>query len=73
MFHRIFYLPMADIVQDIASKGLGLVYDSSEESERKVLVSNLLDQLMQGRKTVNQVTSDTKLFEEGLLGKSPTG
>ncbi|XP_046742819.1 proteasome adapter and scaffold protein ECM29 [Diprion similis] len=62
-----------DIVQDIASKGLGLVYDSSEESERKVLVSNLLEQLMQGRKTVTQVTNDTKLFEEGLLGKSPTG
>ncbi|XP_012265500.2 proteasome adapter and scaffold protein ECM29 [Athalia rosae] len=62
-----------DIVQDIASKGLGLVYDSSEESDRKSLVSNLLEQLMQGRKTVTQVTSDTKLFEEGLLGKSPTG
>ncbi|XP_015601340.2 proteasome adapter and scaffold protein ECM29 [Cephus cinctus] len=62
-----------DIVQDVASKGLGLVYDSSKEDERKALVSGLLEQLMQGRKTVAQVTSDTKLFEEGQLGKSPTG
>ena len=62
-----------DIVQDVASKGLGLVYDCGDEESRRRLVNQLLDQLASGRRTVAQVTSDTKLFEEGALGKTPTG
>lgn len=62
-----------DIVQDVASKGLGLVYDCGDEESRHRLVNQLLDQLASGRRTVAQVTSDTKLFEEGALGKTPTG
>jgi proteasome component ECM29 len=62
-----------DIVQDVASKGLGLVYECGDEESRSRLVNHLLDQLMSGRRSVAQVTSDTKLFEEGALGKSPTG
>lgn len=68
----IFYL-VTDIVQDIAAKGLSLVHINSKEKEREALVSNILDQFMQGRRTVQQVTPDTKLFEEGQLGKSPSG
>ncbi|XP_066591555.1 proteasome adapter and scaffold protein ECM29 [Prorops nasuta] len=60
-----------DIIQDLAAKGLGLVYMNSSKEERDVLVSNILDQFMQGRKTVKQVTVDTKLFEEGELGNTP--
>ncbi|PNF26280.1 hypothetical protein B7P43_G02686 [Cryptotermes secundus] len=63
----------SDIVQDVASKGLGLVYECGDEESRSRLVSQLLDQLMSGRRSVTQVTGDTKLFEEGTLGKSPTG
>jgi len=62
-----------DIVQDVASKGLGLVYDSGDEESRSRLVNQLLDQLASGRRSVAQVTSDTRLFEEGELGKAPTG
>ncbi|XP_069674508.1 proteasome adapter and scaffold protein ECM29 isoform X2 [Periplaneta americana] len=62
-----------DIVQDVASKGLGLVYECGDEECRNRLVSELLEQLTSGRRSVAQVTSDTKLFEEGALGKSPTG
>ncbi|XP_066994237.2 proteasome adapter and scaffold protein ECM29 isoform X2 [Anabrus simplex] len=62
-----------DVVQDVASKGLGLVYESSDEEARSRLMGELLDQLTQGRRTVSQVTSNTKLFEEGQLGKAPTG
>lgn len=68
----IFYL-VTDIVQDIASKGLSLVHINSKQEEREALVSNILDQFTQGRRTVQQVTADTKLFEEGQLGKSPSG
>lgn len=62
-----------DIVQDVASKGLSLVHINSKQEERDALVSNILDQFTQGRRTVQQVTPDTKLFEEGQLGKSPSG
>jgi proteasome component ECM29 len=62
-----------DIVQDVASKGLGLVYECGDEESRSRLVSQLVDQLTSGRRSVAQVTGDTKLFEEGALGKSPTG
>lgn len=63
----------SDIVQDVASKGLSLVHINSKQEERDALVSNILDQFTQGRRTVQQVTPDTKLFEEGQLGKSPSG
>lgn len=62
-----------DIVQDVASKGLGLVYDCGDEESRSRLVNQLLDQLASGRRRVTQVTSDTKIFEEGELGKTPAG
>jgi proteasome component ECM29 len=52
---------------------LGLVYDSGDEESRSRLVNQLLDQLASGRRGVAQVTSDTKIFEEGELGKAPTG
>ncbi|KAH0956005.1 hypothetical protein HN011_009526 [Eciton burchellii] len=63
----------SDIVQDVASKGLSLVHINSKQEERDALVSNILDQFTQGRRTVQQVTPDTKLFEEGQLGKNPSG
>ncbi|CAK9831680.1 Proteasome adapter and scaffold protein ECM29 [Anthophora retusa] len=62
----------SDIVQDMAAKGLSLIHINSNKEVRESLVSSILDQFTQGRKTVQQVTPDTKLFEEGQLGKSPT-
>ncbi|XP_076235930.1 proteasome adapter and scaffold protein ECM29 isoform X2 [Calliopsis andreniformis] len=62
----------SDIVQDIAAKGLSLIHINSTKEEKDSLVSNIMQQFTQGRKTVQQVTPDTKLFEEGQLGKSPS-
>ncbi|XP_076278491.1 proteasome adapter and scaffold protein ECM29 [Lasioglossum baleicum] len=62
----------SNIVQDIAAKALSLIHINSSKEEKEVLVSNILDQFIRGRKAVKQVTADTKLFEEGQLGKSPT-
>nr|CAD7576131.1 unnamed protein product [Timema californicum] len=62
-----------EIVQDVASKGLALVYESSGEESQAELVRDLLEQLTSGRRAAVQVTGDTQLFEEGALGKSPTG
>lgn len=62
-----------DIVQDVASKGLSLVYQNSEESQKQELVAQIIEQLTSGKRSVTQVTEDTKIFEEGQLGKAPTG
>ena len=61
-----------DMVQDAASKGLGLVYEACSEGQRDEMVGSLLNTLMEGNRKVQQVTGDTKLFEEGQLGKIPT-
>lgn len=58
-------------MQDVASRGLGLVYELSEGQGD--LADSLLNQLLGGKRQVNQVNEDTKLFEEGVLGKTPTG
>lgn len=63
----------SDIVQDVASKGLSLVYQNSEESQKQDLVAQIIEQLTSGKRSVAQVTEDTKIFEEGQLGKAPTG
>ncbi|XP_065156025.1 proteasome adapter and scaffold protein ECM29-like [Atheta coriaria] len=60
----------SDIVQDVASKGLCLIYDYTKSEE---LLTALVDQLTSGRRQAVQVSNDTKLFDEGQLGKSPTG
>lgn len=57
-------------MQDVASKGLCLVYDISKSEE---LLAALVEQLTTGRRQAVQVTEDTKLFEEGQLGTDPTG
>ena len=61
-----------DMVQDAASKGLGLVYEACSEDQRDEMVGSLLQTLMEGNRKVQKVTGDTKLFEEGQLGKVPT-
>ncbi|XP_045493111.1 proteasome adapter and scaffold protein ECM29 [Colias croceus] len=63
----------SDIVQDVASKGLSLVYQNSDESQKQALVAQIIDQLTMGKRSVAQVTEDTKIFEEGQLGAAPTG
>ena len=47
-----------------------MVYDTYKSEE---LLQALVKQLTSGTRQVTQVTSDTKLFEEGQLGSAPTG
>lgn len=60
-------------MQDAASKGLALVYESTGPDHRDKLVAELLDTLMSGRRAVQQVTEDTRIFSEGEVGKAPGG
>ncbi|KAI8428500.1 hypothetical protein MSG28_007292 [Choristoneura fumiferana] len=63
----------SEIVQDVASKGLSLVYQNSDESAKQALVAQIIEQLTSGKRAVAQVSEDTRIFEEGQLGKAPTG
>ncbi|KAK3091483.1 hypothetical protein FSP39_020174, partial [Pinctada imbricata] len=62
-----------DTTQDIASKGLGLVYDICTPQQKDSLVSELVDTLTTGKRAKQEVTGDTKVFEEGSMGKTPEG
>ncbi|KAL1116555.1 hypothetical protein AAG570_005027 [Ranatra chinensis] len=61
-------------VQEAAGKGLALVYQTTGDSAAKSeLLAKVVEQLTVGKRSVNLVAEDTKLFEEGELGKAPTG
>ncbi|XP_058950151.2 proteasome adapter and scaffold protein ECM29 isoform X1 [Pocillopora verrucosa] len=53
-----------DLTQEVASKGLGLVYEHGDGESKKELVSLLVDTLTNGRRSVQYVTGETK-FSEG--------
>lgn len=72
-FIEVNVLFVSEFVQDVASRGLGLVYELSEAQNQGELANSLLNQLLGGKRQVTQVNEDTKLFEEGVLGKTPTG
>eukprot|EP01103_Thecamoeba_quadrilineata_P013200 TRINITY_DN3590_c0_g1_i1.p1 TRINITY_DN3590_c0_g1~~TRINITY_DN3590_c0_g1_i1.p1 ORF type:complete len:1957 (-),score=534.48 TRINITY_DN3590_c0_g1_i1:30-5876(-) len=62
-----------DVIQEVASRGLVLVYEhSGDKGSKGSLVSALVETLTQGKKMV-KVSDDTQLFPEGALGTSPTG
>ena len=50
-----------------------MVYDSSSEEQKKELVQILLTTLGGKSTVVAKVEEGTKVFEEGQLGKTPTG
>ncbi|GMH36012.1 hypothetical protein BSKO_03880 [Bryopsis sp. KO-2023] len=64
-----------ELTQEMASRGLSLVYSLGGEEARKNLVAGLTG-VLQGGVSGNRavkVDSETKVFEEGQLGKSPGG
>jgi proteasome component ECM29 len=62
-----------ELVQDVASRGLGLIFSISNESDQSELSNLLLEQLTEGNKgKVTKVAEDTVVFE-GVLGKAPQG
>jgi len=62
-----------ELTQDIASRGLGIVYESCDSEQKQSLVTALVDTLMTGRRKRIEVSEDTALFPEGALGKTPEG
>ncbi|XP_072771015.1 proteasome adapter and scaffold protein ECM29 [Nerophis lumbriciformis] len=62
-----------DLSQDVASKGLGLVYEMGGEGDQQELVSTLVETLMTGKRIKHAVSEDTEVFQGDGLGKTPDG
>uniref|UniRef100_A0A3B5ATH9 Ecm29 proteasome adaptor and scaffold n=1 Tax=Stegastes partitus TaxID=144197 RepID=A0A3B5ATH9_9TELE len=62
-----------ELSQDVASKGLGLVYEMGGEGDQQELVSTLVETLMTGKRVRHAVSEDTEVFQGEGLGKTPDG
>ncbi|KAJ3397973.1 hypothetical protein HDU92_000075 [Lobulomyces angularis] len=75
--HRVFSLLLAErdeFTQDVASKGIGLVYELGDEVLKKELVNELVSTLTEGKKIAPQsLAPETQLFQENAMGNSPDG
>ncbi|NXD27831.1 ECM29 protein, partial [Spelaeornis formosus] len=61
-----------ELGQDIASKGLGLIYELGNEQDQQELVTMLVDTLMTGKRAKHEMTGETVVFQGGL-SKTPDG
>eukprot|EP00210_Caulerpa_lentillifera_P004901 g4677.t1 len=64
-----------DITQEMASRGVSLIYSLGDESTKQTLLNGLTSVLSDPSKqgTKVKVEQDTKLFEEGQFGQVPGG
>ncbi|XP_056020008.1 proteasome adapter and scaffold protein ECM29-like [Ostrea edulis] len=62
-----------DVTQDIASKGLGMIYEISSSQQKDSLVAELVETLTTGKSSKKEVTGDTAVFDDGAMGKTPDG
>lgn len=62
-----------EVTQDFTSKGLALVYENCSAEQKNILVQELVETLMTGKRSRKNVTDDTEIFEIGILGKTPEG
>ncbi|KAL2912896.1 proteasome component M29 [Polyrhizophydium stewartii] len=63
-----------EFTQEVASKGIGLVYDFGDQSVKDELVRSLVSTFTEGRRLAPQsVTGDTQLFDNQSLGATPDG
>ncbi|KAJ3022327.1 UNVERIFIED_CONTAM: hypothetical protein HDU68_009207, partial [Siphonaria sp. JEL0065] len=63
-----------EFTQEVASKGIGLVYELGDATIKSSLVESLVSTFTEGKKIAPQsITGDTTLFQEGSLGQTPDG
>ncbi|RKP02833.1 hypothetical protein CXG81DRAFT_10299, partial [Caulochytrium protostelioides] len=61
-----------DFTQDLASKGIGLIYELGSDAVKQQLLDNLLSTFSEGKRLA-PVTGDTQVFVEGAVGTTPEG
>ncbi|KAL6524314.1 hypothetical protein OROGR_016748 [Orobanche gracilis] len=65
----------SELTQELASQGLSIVYELSDDATRKSLVNALVGTLTGSgkRKRAVKLVEDSELFQEGVFGESPSG
>ncbi|KAG0232498.1 hypothetical protein BGW42_008118 [Actinomortierella wolfii] len=74
--HDVFSSMLSDrdeMIQEVASKGIGLVYDLGDEKMRSQLVDSLVGMFGENQRSKQKVTAETELFESNSLGQTPDG
>ncbi|KAG0080886.1 hypothetical protein BGZ90_010926 [Linnemannia elongata] len=74
--HSVFSSLLSDrdeLTQEVASKGIGLVYELGDQSIRSQLVGSLVGMFGEGKKAAPKVTGETELFDGNALGQAPDG
>ncbi|KAK9810293.1 hypothetical protein WJX72_008148 [[Myrmecia] bisecta] len=64
-----------ELTQEMASRGMSVVYSLGDEAARKELLNTLMGTLQGGPKKRRAVklTGESKVFEEGQIGEAPGG
>ncbi|KAJ8329188.1 proteasome component M29 [Batrachochytrium dendrobatidis] len=63
-----------EFTQEVASKGIGIIYDIGNQKVKDELVRSLVSTFTEGRRLAPQsVTGDTQLFDNQTLGTTPDG
>ncbi|CAI2172736.1 418_t:CDS:10 [Funneliformis geosporum] len=74
--HGAFSLLLADrdeFTQEVASKGIGLVYELGDQKIREQLVDSLVGMFSEGKRPKETIDQDTQLFDSNTLGQTPDG
>lgn len=64
-----------ELIQDLASQGMSLVYELGDDAMKKNLVHALVGTLTGSgkRKRAVKLVQDSEVFQEGTIGESPSG
>lgn len=64
-----------ELIQDLASQGMSLVYELGDDLMKKSLVNALVGTLTGSgkRKRAVKLVEDSEVFQEGTIGESPSG
>ncbi|GBC07937.1 hypothetical protein RclHR1_00780017 [Rhizophagus clarus] len=74
--HGAFSLLLADrdeFTQEVASKGIGLVYELGDQKMKERLVDSLVEMFSEGKRPKETIDRDTQLFDSNTLGQTPDG
>ncbi|CAB4480178.1 ARM repeat-containing protein [Rhizophagus irregularis] len=74
--HGAFSLLLADrdeFTQEVASKGIGLVYELGDQKMKERLVDSLVEMFSEGKRPKETIDRDTQLFDSSTLGQTPDG
>ncbi|KAF9969044.1 hypothetical protein BGZ73_008786, partial [Actinomortierella ambigua] len=74
--HHVFSSMLSDrdeMTQEVASKGIGLVYDLGDQKVRSQLIESLVGMFGENRRANQKVTGETEIFESNALGQAPDG